>query len=87
VLDRSRDRIDALLHRGAGRAAPPLRALSAGLGRASHAAERLPGLRRGEKRDTRVQEPRRGLTRVTTFAAMAGLTAGALIALRRRRTA
>jgi hypothetical protein len=87
VLDRSRDRVDALMNRGAGHAAPMLRALSAALGRASHAAERLPGLQRGEKRDTRVQEPRSGLARVTSVAAMAGLTAAALIALRRRRTA
>jgi hypothetical protein len=87
VLDRSRDRVDALMYRGAGKAAPMLRELSAALGRASHAAERLPGLQLGEKRDTRVQEPRNGLAQVATLAAMAGLTAGALMTLRRLRTA
>ncbi len=54
ILDRSRDRVDSRLHRGAGAAAQPLQALSSALTRASHAVERLPGMRRGEDPATRV---------------------------------
>jgi hypothetical protein len=54
LLDHCRDGIDGLLNNGAGAAAPTLRTLSAGLTRASHAVERLPGLRVGEDRSTRV---------------------------------
>ena len=56
VLDSSHDRVDAVLHRGAGRVAPahgPSALPWAGL---SHAAERLSGLQHGEEPDTRVQK-------------------------------
>ena len=87
VLDRSRDRVDVLLHRGAGKAAPALRALSVGLGRASHAAERLPGLRRGEKPDTRVRSRTSGRSRAAALTGAAALIAGAAIVARRYRRA
>ena len=87
VLDRSRDRVDALLQRGAGRAAPALRALSAALGRSSHAAERLPGLQRGEKPDTRVQSKAGGRSRAAALTGVAVLVAGVVMVARHYRTA
>jgi hypothetical protein len=54
LLDRSRDALDARLHRGEGRPMPVARRLSAALRRASHAVERLPGMKRGEDPATRV---------------------------------
>ncbi|HEX8374676.1 MAG TPA: hemerythrin domain-containing protein [Geminicoccaceae bacterium] len=59
LLDRCRDRVDALLHRGAGAAAPQLEALASALARASHAVERLPGMRSGEDPSTRTAQSRR----------------------------
>lgn len=56
ILDRCRDRMDAVLHRGAGAAGPPLEAVSSALTRASHAVERLPGMRRGEDPATRLDQ-------------------------------
>ena len=53
LLDHCRDGVDALRHRRAGAASPPLEGLSSTLARASHAVERLPGLRRGEDPSTR----------------------------------
>lgn len=87
VLDRSRDRVDTLLQRGAGRAAPALRALSAALGRASHTAERLPGLRRGEKPDTRLRSGTSGRSRAVALIGAAALVAGASTVARRFRRA
>jgi hypothetical protein len=55
LLDRCRDIADARLHRGAGAAAPVLESLSSALARASHAVERLPGMRRGEDPATRIR--------------------------------
>ncbi len=54
VLDRSRDRLDALRLRCAGRAEKPLRAVTGALTRAAHAIEHLPAMRAGEDDSTRV---------------------------------
>lgn len=54
ILDRTRDRIDMLIHRGAGRLDGPLRSANAVLTRAAHAVERLPIMRRGEDPSTRI---------------------------------
>jgi hypothetical protein len=54
LLDRCRDAVDAVRLSVGGRSARPLRALNATLARASHAVERLPGMRRGEDPATRI---------------------------------
>jgi hypothetical protein len=59
VLDRSRDRIDAIRLRGAGSAEGTLHMLSDGLTRAAHALEHLPAMRRGEHPSTRGSTPDR----------------------------
>ena len=83
VVDRWRDVVDGLLHRGAGAATPPLHALSSGLTRASHAVERFPGMRRGEDPATRIDlKPHFGWG-VAAVAVV--VTASALTALVRRR--
>lgn len=86
VLDRSHDRVDALLHRGAGKAAPALRALSTALRRASHAAERLPGLQHGEKPDTRVQKVG-GPSPAAALIGVAAIVAGIAMVARHYRKA
>lgn len=58
VLDRSRDRVEAVLDRG-GAAAAPLRIIDAALAGMARAVEHLPGMRRGEDRSTQVSPPRR----------------------------
>ncbi len=83
ILDRSRDGVDALLYRGSGAATSPLNALSSALTRASHAVERLPGMKRGEDPATRVSRKRRigwGSAALVTI-----VSASAVIALTRRR--
>jgi hypothetical protein len=87
VLDRSRDRVDALLHRGSGRAAPALCALRNALGRASHAAERLPGLRQGEKPDTRLQGKASAPSLAVALTGVAMLVAGIAMVARHYRKA
>ena len=83
VLDRWRDAVDALLHRGSGAATAPLGALGSGLARASHAVERLPGMGRGEDPATRLdRKPPFGWG---AAAIAAVVTASAVIALARRR--
>ena len=84
IIDRCRDLVDALLHRGAGAAAPSLRALSGTLARAAHAVERLPGMRSGEDASTRVG-PRTGNGWVT--AAVIAFAAGSAAVLLTRRDA
>jgi hypothetical protein len=75
VLDRSRDRLDALRLRGAGRAEAPLHATTEALTRAAHAVEHLPILRRGEDPSTRVGS-RSGAPRLLSWAvALAGVVA------------
>ncbi len=55
ILDRSRDRLDALrLHGGAGPADEVLHSATAALTRAAHAVEHHPAMRRGEDASTRV---------------------------------
>jgi hypothetical protein len=54
ILDRCRDSTDSLVHRGAGGATRPLKAISSALGRGSRVVERVPGMRRGEDKATRV---------------------------------
>jgi hypothetical protein len=86
VLDRLRDRVEAVLLGGAGRAAPALRTVARALGRASHAVERAPGFKLGEDPDTRVSDGDGGRYRTLTLAGLAALTAGATIIWKQRRT-
>ena len=83
LLDRARDLADARLHGGAGAAEPALRSLSRGLARASHAVERLPGMRRGEDPSTRIRRGRGAGWGTAAFLA-AGVGAAALILKSRR---
>ena len=86
VLDRSRDRIDALLYREPGWGAPPLRALSSGLGWISHAVEHFPVLQQGEDPDTHIGEARSWPTQVPMLAMLAaGFAALTILAQRRKR--
>ncbi len=83
ILDRSRDRLDALRLRGAGPADGVLHAASTALTRTAHAVEHHPAMRRGEDPSTRV-DPKPG----TPWALVgAGLLAAVAvpIALARRR--
>ncbi|RWZ59292.1 hemerythrin domain-containing protein [Labedella populi] len=75
VLDRSRDRLDALRLRGAGRGESALLATTTALTRAAHSIEHLPAMRRGEDSSTRV-DPRPGRPRA---AASASAIAGVLL--------
>jgi hemerythrin superfamily protein len=79
LLDRLRDLADGQLQQGAGRATPVLRPLSHALRRASHAVERLPGMKRGEHPATRATGRRSFLG-----PAAAGLTLAALVLASRR---
>jgi len=82
LLDRCRDALDGLLDDGPGAARSPLRSLSSGLTRASHAVERLPGMQRGEDPATRAG----GTRRVNWGAvALAAVATGALVKLIRRQ--
>lgn len=81
VIDRSRDWLDALLHRGTGSAEEPLRALSSALKATGHAVEKLPGLRQGEQAPTR-----RGGGFRSGWVAVAGVAVLSLWALARRRS-
>ena len=83
-LDRLRDLVDVRLPGGAGGAAPALRRLSAALTRASHAVERLPGMRRGEDAATRVRHGR-GVHWPAAALLAAGLGSAALLFASRRR--
>jgi hypothetical protein len=85
LLDRGRDALDARLHHGAGAAEPALRSLSRGLAQASHAVERLPGMRRGEDPATRVGR-RNGAGWGAAALLAVGLGSAALV-LRSRRLA
>jgi hemerythrin superfamily protein len=84
VLDRCRDGVDALLHRGAGAAKSPLEALSSGLTRASHGVERLPGMRRGEDPATRLGGSSRIGWGAAALATVAAASAVMVLARRRR---
>ncbi|GAA4191863.1 hypothetical protein GCM10022219_11310 [Microbacterium oryzae] len=60
VLDRTRDRLDAIRLRGAGGAEGAIRSTTDALSRAARAIEHLPAMRRGEDASTRVDaKPRR----------------------------
>jgi hypothetical protein len=86
LLDRCRDRVDAVRFRRGGAAALPLDSVSAALGRATRAIERLPGMKSGEDPATRVGRKRGSrLAVITTGAAVAGSAAAALMITRRRR--
>jgi hemerythrin superfamily protein len=88
ILDRSRDLVDGMLHDGAGAAAAPLHALSSALTAASHAVERLPGMKRGEDPETRTGSTSRSGWRVAAiFTVAAAATMMALTAQRRQVTA
>lgn len=85
LLDRLRDLVDARLQQEAGSAAPALRRLSAALARASHAVERLPGMRGGEDPATRIGRSRSVTWGAAAFMA-AGLGTAALFFASRRRS-
>lgn len=83
VLDHCRDGVDLLTHRRAGAAPSPLKGLSSSLARASHAVERLPGLRRGEDPSTcRLRTTRRPRA---TAAVVTIVAASAVVALAARK--
>jgi hypothetical protein len=82
LLDRCRDAVDALRIGAAGPAAAPLRALGSTLARASHAVERLPGMRSGEDPATRIGRSSTAAVPATVVAA-----AAAFALIRRRRRA
>ena len=84
LLDRARDLVDARLQHAPGRLVPALRRLGAALTRASHAVERLPGMRRGEDPATRVRRTRGAPWRTAALFA-AGLGSAALLLRSRRR--
>jgi hypothetical protein len=85
ILDHCRDGVDAFIHRRPGAASSPLSGLGSLLAGASHAVERLPGMRRGEDPSTRrtgaARTPRAAAVLVTIVAASAALA----LARRRRR--
>ncbi len=87
LLDGCRDGVDALLHGGAGTAARPLHALSAALTRASHAVERLPGLKRGEDPATRSGRQSRVGWGTVAIVAVAAASWALVMAGRRRSVA
>jgi hypothetical protein len=88
VIDRSRDRVEMLIHGGAGRKLDtPLRYASATLTRAAHAIEHLPMMRRGEDPATRV-DPKPGAPwgTVTLVLLTAGIAAYLFLVRRRSRS-
>lgn len=84
LVDRTRDTVDRLRFRAPEAAVPALRAVGLALTRASHAVERLPGLRSGENPATRVPAGRVGALPV--LGATVALATSALL-VRRMRTA
>lgn len=82
IIDRSRDAIDRLIQHDA-RPARPLAAISAGLTRAAHATEYLPGMQRGEEPATWSGARPDRRVRLATLAVGIGAIAG-VIAYRRR---
>jgi hemerythrin superfamily protein len=87
ILDRSRDGVDRLLHGGAGAAAAPLKALSSMLAGASHAVERLPGMKRGEDPATRTERKSGFGWGAAALVTLASASAMMALATRRRRLA
>jgi len=87
LLDRSRDRVDALRHRRSAQARSPLAAASAGLSNLAHGVEHLPGMRSGEDPSTRIPRKSRIGWRTAAFAlaTVASLAAAGSFAGRRRR--
>lgn len=85
ILDRSRDRLDALRLRGdAGPADEALHSATAALTRAAHAVEHHPALRRGEDPSTRV-DPKPGIPRGLIGAGALVAIAVPIALVRRRR--
>ena len=84
LLDRLRDLVDSSVEQRAGGGAPRLRRLSSALARASHAVERLPGLRRGEDPATRIHRGSGVPWRTAAFLAVGAGSAALLFASRRR---
>jgi hypothetical protein len=82
LIDRCRDLVDTRIARGADGEA--LARVSAALARASHAVERLPGLRSGENPATRIPRSRGGRWGTAAVFA-AGVGSLAVIAARRRQ--
>jgi hypothetical protein len=81
VIDRARDRVDTHRYRRRG-THPTAELLSAGLRRAGHAVERLPGMNRGEDKATHVAH----VSGAKWFAGIAAaLIAGAMLARHRER--
>jgi hemerythrin superfamily protein len=83
VLDRARDRLDLLIHRGAGQLDPSFRATSAALTRAAHAVEHLPIMQRGEDPSTRIAPPS-GASRGTAALVLLAVCVAAFVLTRRR---
>jgi hemerythrin superfamily protein len=82
LIDRSRDRMDSIRLRGAGRAEGALRSATAVLARAAHRLEQLPAMRHGEDESTRVG-PKPGTPWLAIGTATTLAVGGTLVALRR----
>jgi hypothetical protein len=78
LLDRGRDRLDMRRYRRGGRH-PTAEWLSAGLGRAAHAVERLPGMKCGEDDATRTTSASGERWKWKSAAVAAALIAGAVL--------
>jgi hypothetical protein len=89
VLDRLRDMVDARLHQRPAAAASALGTLSAALARASHAVERLPGMKSGEDPATRIGRSGSGGggNGAAKLLLVAGASAAVMLIARRRLAA
>ena len=83
VLDRTRDRLDMVIHKGTGQLDASLRSSSAALTRAAHAVEHLPIMQRGEDPSTRIA-PESGDPWGRTALVLLAACAAAFVLTRRR---
>jgi hypothetical protein len=86
VLDRSRDALERMAIRRGAPASSTLNRISSGLARATLAIEQLPGMKRGERPQTRAErQPRRGPRAAAAVSVVAVLATGWAIAASRRK--
>ncbi len=85
ILDRCRDLVDSRLQHGDGASTAALRSLGTALKSASHAVERLPGMKRGEDPSTRVSGGSRAGWAPAAFLAAGAGSAALILAWRRRQ--
>lgn len=84
ILDRLRDRIEVMTFRPVGRTRPVLGHIDDALASASHAVERLPGMRLGEDPETRIPSRPRSRRRTLMLAVGTGASVTLLFLWRRR---